>query len=135
MVMVSVMMVPSRVMPGMIPVVNAAMMRVGVTSPTMVGRSGMAVACMSMMPMPAVAVRSMTCMSVPAMSALAKGRNSIAQNESNHHCQSQQTENSHHFEAFILWPINRATPDRNHTPGAGDNRLSPVSGAMIVILQ
>jgi hypothetical protein len=109
MVMLGIMVAPSRVMPGMIPVVDAAMMREGVTSTPMVGgvsgRSRVSVACMSMMPVPAMAVRSMTGMSMPAMSALAEGRDSIAQQESNHHRQTKQTETSHHFEAPLLWPI------------------------------
>lgn len=105
MMMVGVMMIPRRVMPGMVPVVDAVMMREGVISPPMVGRArgrmGVCMVGVPMMPVPAVPMRSMSGMSMPAMSALGEGRNSIGQQKSDHHRQTQQTKRSHDLGPLI----------------------------------
>jgi hypothetical protein len=100
MMMVRVMMIPGAMMPRMLPVVDGVMMRQGMIPPpmmpTMCGRvvrvSGF---CMAMVAVPAVSVRMMSSMSMPAMSALGKRRAAIRKHQSDDQRQSQQSERSH----------------------------------------
>jgi hypothetical protein len=102
--MIRVVMSPGGVMPGKVSIVDAAVMSEGPTSPRPVmgaprGRvMGMRAMCMRVMPVPAVSVRSVTAMPVPAMTAAGEGRS--LRDQTDDHRQSNQVQISHDSSPF-----------------------------------
>jgi hypothetical protein len=97
--MMRVVMRPGRVMSGIVPIVDAAVMSEGPTAPRPVMGSvggrvmGMRAVGMRVMPVPAVAMGSMTSVRMPAVSAAGEGRSLDGQTDDRR--QSNQVQTSH----------------------------------------
>ncbi len=98
---VSVVMAPRRVMPGKAPAVQAGVaMCQSASGPAPMmsrtrGRVGMPAVCVSAVPMPAMPVRSMSAVSVPAVAAACEGRGLVHLRRADHRCQRNQAQTFH----------------------------------------